>query len=299
MLSLSLASLSSTGYACRRQRGRVRRKAFEKILLGVPGAKDRGGSGSPPSMIIHGLSRIHRLPLRAADTAQGLAKGTQIWAFRGRRVVSDIYPDTNIEISNARCFLLPAGDTAQGVTKGTQFWAFRGRRVVAALADQLLAQQDLGAATDVLVAGDSAGGVSALNNADFMLQRVRSFLPRCANKQVQACDICKHILILAASGINNAMFMLQHVQSIVPIEPFAAQDLSSLWICHLVVTFGMPKCRLAENPQRVRSSASCFVCCSLRRRKVYAYAAWVSGPVCLRYCQRQRRMSRAIHRSSR
>jgi Pectinacetylesterase len=75
------------------------------------------------------------------------------------------------------CF--PAGDTAQGLAQGTQYWAFRGRRVVAALADQLVAQQGLGNATDVLVAGDSAGGVSALNNADFMLQRVRDALPRC------------------------------------------------------------------------------------------------------------------------
>ena len=73
-----------------------------------------------------------------------------------------------------------AGDTAQGLAQGTQYWTFRGRRVVAALADQLAARQGLGNATDVLVAGDSAGGISALNNADFMLQRVRSALPRCS-----------------------------------------------------------------------------------------------------------------------
>lgn len=74
-----------------------------------------------------------------------------------------------------------AGDTAQGLAEGTQYWAFRGRRVVAALADQLLAEQGLGNATDVLVAGDSAGGVSALNNADFMLQRAQASLPRWGN----------------------------------------------------------------------------------------------------------------------
>jgi Pectinacetylesterase len=75
--------------------------------------------------------------------------------------------------------VLSAGDTAQGLAQGTQYWAFRGRRVVAALADQLVARQSLGNATDVLVTGDSAGGVSALNNADFMLQRVKAALPRC------------------------------------------------------------------------------------------------------------------------
>ena len=79
-----------------------------------------------------------------------------------------------------------AGDTAQGLAQGTQYWAFRGRRVVAALADQLAARQGLGNATDVLVAGDSAGGVSALNNADFMLQRVKASLPRC--KDVRFSD---------------------------------------------------------------------------------------------------------------
>ena len=78
--------------------------------------------------------------------------------------------------------MVRAGDTAQGLAQGTQRWAFRGRRVVAALANHLAARQGLGNAMHVLVTGDSAGGVSALNNADFMLQRVKGSLHRCTER---------------------------------------------------------------------------------------------------------------------
>jgi len=72
------------------------------------------------------------------------------------------------------------GDVDQGDSPEEPTWQFqfRGRRVVSAWVDSLLAVKRLGAATHVMVTGDSAGGVAALNNADFMLQRALPSLTR-------------------------------------------------------------------------------------------------------------------------
>lgn len=50
--------------------------------------------------------------------------------------------------------------------------------MVTAMMDSLIADKKLQPATHVMVIGDSAGGVAAPNNADFMLQRVRAQLRR-------------------------------------------------------------------------------------------------------------------------
>jgi hypothetical protein len=54
--------------------------------------------------------------------------------------------------------------------QGSEFGAlhFRGRRITAAIVADLLAARGLANATQILVTGDSAGGVGAMNNADWM-----------------------------------------------------------------------------------------------------------------------------------
>lgn len=61
---------------------------------------------------------------------------------------------------------------------GGRSFQFRGRRVQEAMLDRLLSQHGLGRATDVLVTGDSAGGVAALNSAGPMLRRIAPLTPR-------------------------------------------------------------------------------------------------------------------------
>lgn len=77
-------------------------------------------------------------------------------------------------------FELIVGDAPQDskAASDTGQWQFRGKRVVAAMMDSLVADKRLQVATHVMVTGDSAGGVAALNNADFMLHRVRPLLSR-------------------------------------------------------------------------------------------------------------------------
>lgn len=45
---------------------------------------------------------------------------------------------------------------------------FRGKRIAAAVLVDLLTQRGLTNASHVLVTGDSAGGVAAMNNADWI-----------------------------------------------------------------------------------------------------------------------------------
>ena len=52
-------------------------------------------------------------------------------------------------------------------------WHFRGKRITAAMITQLLQDHELADATEVLITGDSAGGVAALNNAGFMAAMLR------------------------------------------------------------------------------------------------------------------------------
>lgn len=58
-----------------------------------------------------------------------------------------------------------AGDPAAPVTSAAR-WAFRGRRIVEAVVTDLLATQGLDAATDVVLAGGSAGGQGVFGHAD-------------------------------------------------------------------------------------------------------------------------------------
>ncbi|KAK9807851.1 hypothetical protein WJX72_011324 [[Myrmecia] bisecta] len=78
------------------------------------------------------------------------------------------------------------GDAPEGFTDETGEWHFRGKRITAAVFTTLLQRENLAAATDVLVSGDSAGGVAALNNAAFIhdivaprahgIQRFKAFI---------------------------------------------------------------------------------------------------------------------------
>ena len=52
-------------------------------------------------------------------------------------------------------------------------WQFRGKRIAAAVMQDLLLQHDLAEATHVLLTGDSAGGVGAMNNADWIGSMLR------------------------------------------------------------------------------------------------------------------------------
>lgn len=47
-------------------------------------------------------------------------------------------------------------------------WLFRGKRIAAAVASRLLGELGLDAGSQVLLTGDSAGGVGCLNNADWL-----------------------------------------------------------------------------------------------------------------------------------
>ena len=50
---------------------------------------------------------------------------------------------------------------------------FRGKRIALAAAADLLAARGLGSATQVLLTGDSAGGVGAMNHADWLSGLIR------------------------------------------------------------------------------------------------------------------------------
>lgn len=52
-------------------------------------------------------------------------------------------------------------------------WHFRGRRIAAAVIADLLSDRGLSEATHVLVTGDSAGGVGAMNLADWIAATLR------------------------------------------------------------------------------------------------------------------------------
>ena len=70
-----------------------------------------------------------------------------------------------------------AGDAqVQWPTGGSS--QFRGRRVRDAVISQLLQLRGLGAATDVLITGDSAGGVAALNSAAAIKQITGPLTPK-------------------------------------------------------------------------------------------------------------------------
>ena len=55
-----------------------------------------------------------------------------------------------------------------GEGSGLGDWQFRGKRIAAAVMEDLFLQHGLANATHVLLTGDSAGGVGAMNNADWI-----------------------------------------------------------------------------------------------------------------------------------
>eukprot|EP00884_Botryococcus_braunii_P020346 jgi/Botrbrau1/6996/Bobra.0165s0026.1 len=69
------------------------------------------------------------------------------------------------------------GDAPAGLPE-TGPWQFRGKRIVGALVQHLLDYHRLGDAKQLLVTGDSAGGVAALNNAAFIQSRLRYNAPQ-------------------------------------------------------------------------------------------------------------------------
>ena len=58
-------------------------------------------------------------------------------------------------------------------TPQTGQWQFKGKRIVAALIADLLKNEGLDEAEEILVTGDSAGGVGIMNNAYFMLEQIK------------------------------------------------------------------------------------------------------------------------------
>ena len=52
-------------------------------------------------------------------------------------------------------------------------WHFRGKRIISALIEQLVADHGIADASDLLIAGDSAGGVAAFNNAAFIAELLK------------------------------------------------------------------------------------------------------------------------------
>ncbi len=65
------------------------------------------------------------------------------------------------------CKVRKASFTA-GEESGLGDWQFRGKRIAAAVIEDLFEQHGLANATHVLLTGDSAGGVGAMNNADWI-----------------------------------------------------------------------------------------------------------------------------------
>ena len=55
-----------------------------------------------------------------------------------------------------------------GEESGLRDWQFRGKRIAAAVMEDLFEQHGLPNATHVLLTGDSAGGVGAMNHADWI-----------------------------------------------------------------------------------------------------------------------------------
>lgn len=55
-------------------------------------------------------------------------------------------------------------------------WLFRGKRIAGAVAARLLGELGLDAGSQVLLTGDSAGGVGCLNNADWLYDMLQCVL---------------------------------------------------------------------------------------------------------------------------
>lgn len=71
---------------------------------------------------------------------------------------------------------------------------FRGKRIAMAVAADLLAAHGLGSATQVLLTGDSAGGVGAMNHADWLSGLIRQVvlpgLLQCAEHTLPQATLC-------------------------------------------------------------------------------------------------------------
>lgn len=172
-----------------------------------------------------------------------------------------------------------AGDIEAGLIRGTEQWQFRGRRIVAAVMDQLLAKQGLASAVDVLITGDSAGGVSALNNANFMLQRVKARLPR----WIFSTDILKFLSSFRSAGGVSAAVMLQRSIS-TSLGPQSASPGCAKWSEVAFPVLGLPACGSAVTDatavESIRSAnfeasrSSLLSICSPRRCRGRADAGW-------------------------
>ena len=62
---------------------------------------------------------------------------------------------------------------ATGKDSGLGDYQFRGKRIAAAVLEDLFQKHNLTGATHVLLTGDSAGGVGAMNNADWIGEMLR------------------------------------------------------------------------------------------------------------------------------
>ncbi|KAK9839253.1 hypothetical protein WJX81_004396 [Elliptochloris bilobata] len=63
-------------------------------------------------------------------------------------------------------------------------WQFRGKRIAAAVARRLLGELGLDAGSQVLLTGDSAGGVGCLHNADWLYDMLQPRMPRLTSFKV-------------------------------------------------------------------------------------------------------------------
>ena len=82
----------------------------------------------------------------------------------------------------AAAFVKYVYDHAQEVharADGPGGWLFRGKRIAGAVAARLLGELGLDAGSQVLLTGDSAGGVGCLNNADWLYDMLQCALVPC------------------------------------------------------------------------------------------------------------------------
>ena len=92
-------------------------------------------------------------------------------------------------------------------SKDTGSWQFRGKRITAAVVQHLLMLHGLKHADDILITGDSAGGVAAFSNADYVYQIIRYALSQ------------PSVLLSPAYNSPRALFSL-HEGTITADSPF-------------------------------------------------------------------------------
>eukprot|EP00026_Physarum_polycephalum_P010167 Phypoly_transcript_10319.p1 GENE.Phypoly_transcript_10319~~Phypoly_transcript_10319.p1 ORF type:complete len:378 (+),score=53.45 Phypoly_transcript_10319:114-1247(+) len=92
------------------------------------------------------------------------------------------------------------------VSKSINGWAFNGKNIIHAVMQTIIKEMNLAAATDVLLTGDSAGGVGTVNNADFIGSFVNEVAP---NANYRAFVDCAWFLNIAQ--YNSDFYFFQNI----------------------------------------------------------------------------------------